>query len=69
VTAYADATHLAFSSSTNRQYQIQYRLGLYDASETWQTEVDWFTASDTQTVTSVSAAAPNRFYRVRVRPR
>ena len=71
VTDYTDATSLVFSSSTNRKYQVQYRLDLADTNEVWQVEpgADWDDGSYPQTVRSVSTATSNRFYRVRVKLR
>lgn len=68
---YANATHVVFSSSTNRKYEIQYRTNLMDTNEIWQTEAgnDWFTVSGTQTVRSVSTPTSRRFYRVRTKLR
>lgn len=64
---YTNVTELAFTSSSNRDYQIQYRLDLVNTNETWQTEIDWFTGSYSQTVKTVTAPTSNRFYRVRAR--
>jgi len=67
VLAYTNANEVVFASSTNRQYQIDYRSNLADTNETWQVETGWFTPASTQTVTSVSTSASNRFYRVGVK--
>ncbi len=64
---YSNATSLAFVSSSNREYQIDYRLDLTDTNETWISEVTWFTGSYSQTVQTVTAPTSNRFYRVRAR--
>ena len=69
VAEYTNAASLVFSSSTNRKYQVQFRVGLTDTNEAWQIEVDWFPATATQTVQSVSTADSNRFYRVRAKIR
>ncbi|MEN7973851.1 MAG: hypothetical protein ABFR47_08460, partial [Verrucomicrobiota bacterium] len=69
VTEYSAATNLVFTSSTNRDYQVQYRLDLADTNEVWQTEVDWFEATSTQTVQSVAMATSNRFFRIRAKLR
>ncbi|QBG48259.1 hypothetical protein EGM51_12970 [Verrucomicrobia bacterium S94] len=63
--SYAAADQLVFSSSTNREYQIQYLASLTNVS--WQVETDWFAGSISQTVLAVSMADSNRFYRARVR--
>jgi|GEM_PF-2732073 len=67
ITDYSSATNLVFSSSTNREYQIRYRTDLVDTNELWQTEVDWFTGSSSQTVQAVSNATSNRFFEVRAK--
>lgn len=67
VTEYTNATHLVFTSSTNRKYQIQYRLDLSDTNETWGVEADWFDGS--QPLQAVSTPSSNRFYRVRAKLR
>jgi hypothetical protein len=64
---FSSAGDITFPSSTNREYQIQYRTDLTDTNEAWQVEVDWFTGSYSQTVQSVSTATSNRFFRARVR--
>lgn len=65
VSAYTNAAEVAFNSSTNRQYQIEFRADLADTNALWQTEVDWFVPASTQTVQAVTAPTTNRFYRVR----
>lgn len=65
VTDFPGGTNVVFSSSTNREYQVQYVPGLTNSS--WAIEVDWFAGSHSQTVQSVSTAASNRFYRVRAK--
>lgn len=67
IVEYTNATYLVFSSSTNREYQMQVRADLTDTNEVWQTEVDWFIGSPTQTMLSVSNPTSNNFYRVRAR--
>jgi hypothetical protein len=57
--------NLVFSSSTNRQYQVQYRTNLVDSNELWQTEADWFAATNSPTVQPIVPPVSNRFYRVR----
>jgi len=71
VMEYTNATSLVFSSSTNRKYQVQYRIDLADTNEVWQTEpgADWDDGSYPQTARSVSTATSNRFYRVRAKLR
>ncbi len=66
---YTNATSLIFTSSTNREYKVEFRLDLADTNETWQVEpgLDWFTGSPSQTVSTVTAPDSNRFYRVRAR--
>ena len=64
---YTNATSVVFSSSTNRKYQVQYRIDIADTNEIWETEVDWFDGSLSQTVQSVSIPTSNRFYRVRAK--
>ncbi len=63
--SYTNAAVLQFSSSTNREYVIESCASLFN--QEWQTEIDWFSAAQTQTVQAVAAAATNRFYRVRVK--
>ena len=60
-------TQLVFTSSTGRSYQVEYRLDLADTNDTWQTEVEWFSGSPSQTVTTVTVPVSNRFYRVDIR--
>ncbi len=69
VIGFTGATNLVFGTSTNRNYQLQYRADLMDTNEIWQTEVDWFTPVATQTVQSVSTDGSNRFFRVRAQLR
>jgi hypothetical protein len=69
ITDYSTATNLTFSSSSSRKYQVQYHTDLLDTNMAWQTEVDWFEGSNSQTVQSVSTSTSNRFYRVRAKPR
>ncbi len=64
---YSNATRLVFTSSTNREYEIQRRLDLGDTNEVWGTEISWFTASDSQTVKTVTAPSSNHFYRIQAR--
>ncbi len=63
--AYTNAVSVAFSSSTNREYQVQYQIHLTNA--VWMTEIDWFAVAGTQTVKAVSTETSNRFYRVRAK--
>lgn len=65
IETYTDATNMAFSSSSDREYLIEYCTDLTNMN--WQTEQDWFSAGGTQTVQAVSRADTNRFYRVRVK--
>lgn len=67
VSVYTNVTEVAFDSSTNRQYQVEFRTDLADTNELWQTEVDWFQPASTQTVQSVTAPTANRLYRVRAK--
>jgi len=68
ITSYPTPANLMFGfSSTNREYQIEYRLDLADTNETWQAETGWFNGSYSQTVQAVSVDTSNRFYRVRVK--
>jgi hypothetical protein len=62
-------THVAFSSSADRWYQIEYRDNLADTNETWLIDVDWFAGSVSQTEQNVSGTTSNRFYRVRAKLR
>lgn len=62
---YPGGTNVVFSSSSNRQYQVQYLANLTNSN--WAVEVDWFAGSHPQTVQSVSTADSNRFYRVRAK--
>ncbi len=66
---YTNATQVVFSSSTNRKYLVEYRTNLVDANESWEMEVDWFSATNSPTTQPVSPATSNRFYRVRVKLR
>jgi len=63
--ANTNAVSVAFSSSTNREYQVQYQIHLTNA--VWMTEIDWFAVAGTQTVKAVSTETSNRFYRVRAK--
>jgi len=67
--AYTNTAEIVFSSSTNRDYQIQYRLDLTDTNAVWATEVDWFAGTGPDHTTSVSTVSSNRFYRIRARLR
>jgi hypothetical protein len=60
-------TNVTFSSSSDRQYQIEYRIDLADTNVAWATEVAWTNGTNGQTVKSVSASTSNRFYRVRAK--
>lgn len=64
---YTNVTSLSFTSSTNREYEIEYRLNLADSNETWMTEVSWFQPLSTQAVKTVAAPTSNRFFRVQAR--
>lgn len=64
-----DAPAILFTGSSNREYQVQYRLDLLDTNETWQMETDWFAGTYPETTNPVTAATSNRFYRVRARVR
>jgi hypothetical protein len=66
VSAYTNATEVAFDSSTNRKYQIEFRADLADTNETWQTEpgLEWFPATNSPTIKTVSTTTSNRVYRV-----
>jgi hypothetical protein len=59
------ATNLFFTSSSNRQYQVQSVDTLTNSN--WALEVNWFDGMHSQTVQSVSAIGSNRFFRVRAR--
>lgn len=71
VSVYVDTNtiEIAFASSTNRQYQVNFRTNLSNTNETWQIEpgMSWFAPTGTQTVETVTAPTSNRFYRVEVR--
>lgn len=69
VTEYTNATSLVFNSSTNRDYQVQYRTNLADTNETWLTELDWFPATNSPTTRAVATPTTNRFFRVRAKLR
>ena len=69
VTALTSVPEIVFDSSTNRKYQIEYRVALADTNEAWQTEVAWFQPASTQTVQSVSSLTGTRVYRVRAKLR
>ena len=69
VEAYTNATEVAFDSSTDRKYQIEFRVDLADTNEQWQIEVPWFEPVSTQTVQSVSNPTGNRVYRIRAKLR
>ena len=60
-------TNVVFSSSTNRQYSLEYKLDLADPDEPWTTETDWQVGSDGQTELALPDSASNRVYRIRVR--
>ncbi len=62
-------TNVTFSSSMDRQYLIEYRVDLVDTNAAWQTEVDWFDGSNSQTVQNVTGPTSNRFYRIRAKLR
>ena len=62
---YTHTVQVAFSSSTNRDYQVQYQTNL--TNEPWMTEIDWFSVAGTQTVKTVSTGTSNRFYRIRAK--
>ena len=62
---YTNATSLAFTSSSQRNYRIEYALNL--TNQNWQTEADWFSGSSPVTVRPVSKADSSRTYRVRVK--
>ena len=64
---YTNAAEVVFIGSSNREYQIQYRLDLTDTNETWATEVDWFSGSGPAQAEAVSTGSSNRFYRLRAR--
>ena len=66
---FTNASEVVFSSSTNREYQIQYRLDLAETNELWTTEVDWFTGTGPAHSEPVLSASSNRFYRLRARLR
>jgi len=67
VSAYANVAEVVFDSSTNRQYQVDYRTDLADSNETWQAEVLWFTPTSSPTVMPVTTSTSNRYYRVEVK--
>ena len=68
IDAFINVTEIVFGSSTNRQYQVEYRTDLSDTNELWQAEpgLECFDAVATQTVKAVSSAGSNRFYRLQV---
>lgn len=65
--AYTNASQIVFNASTNREYQIQYRLDLADTNESWMAEADWFSGTGAGQNEAVSNSSSNRFYRLRVR--
>ncbi len=65
--AYTNAAQVAFGSSSNRQYQIEYRLDLADTNGVWGIEVPWFPGAHPQTEKTVTTLSSNRFFRLRVR--
>lgn len=65
--AYTNAAQLVFGSSSNRQYQIEYRLDLADTNGVWGIEVPWFPGAHPQTEKTVTTLSGNRFFRLRVR--
>ena len=67
ISAYTNAASLGFASSTNREYQVQYRTDLSDTNEMWQIEADWFAPAGIQTEVVLSTVSTNRFYRIRAR--
>lgn len=67
VSAYTNAAEVVFDSSTNRQYQIDFRANLTDTNESWLTQVPWFTPTSSPTATPVSTSGSNRYYRVGVK--
>ena len=63
-------TNVTFSSSAERQYQIEYRADLLNSNEAWQAEAPgWFEGFGSQTVQDVSSSPSNRFYRIRAKVR
>jgi len=71
VAPYTNETEVAFNSSADRKYQIEFRTDLADTNETWQTEpgLEWFPATTSPTVKTVSTGTSNRVYRVRAKLR
>jgi len=65
--AYTQATSLGFTSSADRQYRIEYSTNLLNPN--WQTSIDWFEGSLSQTVYAVATTGSNRYYRVQVKLR
>ena len=61
--------NVTFSSSSDRQYQIEYRADLADSNEAWQVDAAWFAGAGTQTVQMAVNDSTNRFYRIRVKLR
>ena len=71
VAAYTNPVEVAFDSSTNRKYQVEFRADLADTNEIWQAEpgLEWFSATGSPTIKSVSTTTTNRVYRVRAKLR
>lgn len=64
---YTNAAQVVFGSSSNRQYQIEYRLDLADTNAVWGIEIPWFPGAQPQTEKTVTTLSSNRFFRLRVR--
>lgn len=72
VSSYTNTAEVAFDCSTNRKYQIQFRLDLTDTNEAWQAEPgyeSWITPTSSTAVEPVSTTTSNRFYRIDVKVR
>ncbi|MBN2161673.1 MAG: hypothetical protein JXR25_10875 [Pontiellaceae bacterium] len=65
----SNATQLSFTGSSNRIYQVQYRLDLVNTNESWQTEHEWFVGTSPQSIKEIQGPVSNRFYRVGVKVR
>ena len=65
VTSFTNGADLVFSSSSNRNYQIEQNVNLTHG--VWAAATDWFVGSQSTTSTNIPPAGPNQFYRVRAR--
>lgn len=69
ITDWVGTTNLTFSSSSNRQYQVEFQTNLVTTATVWQAETAWVTGTVPQTSLSVSDGTTNRFFRVRAKVR